>query len=48
MDNQVKNGVRVKRIHTYKTGAIFEGEWNGHNREGYGMQLWSDETKYEG
>jgi len=40
---------REKRpAYTFQTGAIYEGEWLGGNRDGFGIQVWPDGTKYEG
>lgn len=30
------------------TGAVYNGEWRGQFREGYGIQTWPDGSKYEG
>jgi hypothetical protein len=32
----------------FKSGAIYEGQWRGNVREGYGVQTWQDGAKYEG
>jgi MORN repeat len=32
----------------YRTGAVYEGEWLGQVRDGYGIQTWPDGAKYEG
>lgn len=32
----------------FNNGAVYEGEWIGDIREGYGVQLWVDGAKYEG
>jgi len=37
-----------KPLFTFKSGATYEGEWLGGNRDGFGVQIWSDEAKYEG
>jgi hypothetical protein len=42
-------GPREKRPpHTFKSGAIYEGEWIGNMRDGFGIQTWADGAKYEG
>lgn len=42
-------GVREKRPpFTYKTGAVYEGEWMDGVRDGHGVQNWPDGAKYEG
>jgi len=33
---------------TFKSGAIYEGEWKGNIREGFGKQSWPDGARYEG
>jgi hypothetical protein len=40
---------REKRpIFKFKSGAMYEGEWVGLKRDGYGVQLWPDGARYEG
>jgi hypothetical protein len=39
---------RNKKKHTYKSGAVYDGEWKGGFRDGYGVQKWPDKAKYEG
>lgn len=39
---------RTKKKHTYKSGAVYNGEWKGGFRDGYGVQVWPDKAKYEG
>ena len=34
--------------YTFKSGAIYEGEWKGSIRDGWGVQTWPDGAKYEG
>lgn len=34
--------------YTFKSGAIYEGEWKGSTRDGWGVQTWPDGAKYEG
>ena len=29
-------------------GSIYEGEWSGKFRDGYGTLYWDDSSKYEG
>jgi hypothetical protein len=33
---------------TFKSGAVYEGEWIGHVRDGFGIQRWPDGARYEG
>jgi hypothetical protein len=41
--------VREKRpAYTFKSGAIYTGEWVGNKRDGFGVQTWPDGAKYEG
>ena len=43
------NGERVKKPPVnLESGAIYEGEWLDNKRDGYGKQIWPDESKYEG
>ncbi|KAM3141708.1 hypothetical protein pb186bvf_006313 [Paramecium bursaria] len=40
---------REKRdIYKYQTGAIYDGEWIGGLRDGYGVMIWADGARYEG
>ena len=32
----------------FENGIVYEGEWIGNNRDGYGVQIWPDGAKYEG
>ena len=34
--------------YSFKSGAIYTGEWIGNSRDGYGVQQWPDGAKYEG
>ena len=34
--------------YTFSSGAVYEGEWKGSVREGWGTQIWPDGAKYEG
>lgn len=49
-EQRTKNGqTREKRPpFQYRTGAVYEGEWLGQVRDGYGIQTWPDGAKYEG
>ena len=38
----------VHRVHTYKTGAVFTGQWKGGLRHGKGTMVWPDNARYEG
>lgn len=38
----------VYRVHTYKTGAVYKGQWKGGLRHGQGSMQWPDNAKYEG
>lgn len=43
------NQTREKRApYTYKTGAIYTGEWKGGFRDGQGKMTWSDGASYDG
>ena len=39
---------REIRGFTYKSGAIYQGEWLGGFRDGQGKQTWPDGASYEG
>jgi len=36
------------RQYTFMTGAVYEGEWRGNARHGFGSQRWPEGAKYEG
>ena len=36
------------RSYTYKSGAVYEGEWMGGMRHGKGKILWVDGASYKG
>ena len=38
----------ITRKYTYKTGAIYEGQWLGGLRHGEGTMEWPDGARYEG
>merc|ERR1719359_1017202 len=37
-----------RRKHQFKTGAVYNGEWLGKERHGFGMQSWPDGAIYQG
>ncbi|CAI2371568.1 unnamed protein product [Moneuplotes crassus] len=39
---------RATKKYTYKSGAVYEGEWKGGFRDGIGTQKWPDGAIYEG
>ena len=43
-----KNAPIEHRVHTYQTGAVFNGQWKGGLRFGNGTMTWSDGARYEG
>ena len=41
--------IKEKRpAYQFKSGAVFDGEWKGNSRDGFGTQTWPDGAKYEG
>ena len=36
------------REHTFKTGAVYNGQWKGNLRHGNGTMTWADGAVYEG
>ena len=42
------NQRRERRTHQYQSGAVYEGEWIGGMRSGYGKMTWPDKAFYEG
>lgn len=48
---QQKDGgplTRQRREHTFRTGAQYDGQWLGNQRDGFGTMTWADGAKYEG
>lgn len=43
-----ENEKEAFRVHTYKTGAVYKGQWKGGLRHGSGTMLWPDKARYEG
>jgi len=40
---------RVRREpYTFRSGAIYIGEWKGNFRDGYGKMTWPNGTEYKG
>lgn len=37
-----------RRRHVFRTGAIYDGQWKGKERHGFGVQTWSDGASYHG
>ena len=33
---------------TFEDGSVYDGEWIGENKDGYGIQTWPSGAKYEG
>lgn len=40
--------VRKRMQHAFRTGAFYDGQWLGNQRDGLGTQTWPDGAKYEG
>jgi hypothetical protein len=38
----------MRASYTFKTGAVYTGEWKGEFRDGFGEQVWPDGAKYIG
>ena len=43
-----KNAPIKKKKHIYKTGAVYDGQWKGGLRHGYGIMTWTDNARFEG
>ena len=41
------NHLNLKCIR-FKSGAVYDGEWIGNMRDGFGVQTWKDGARYEG
>ena len=39
---------KLTRRHTFRTGAVYDGEWLGNERCGFGVQTWPDGAEYRG
>eukprot|EP00929_Paragymnodinium_shiwhaense_P001348 TRINITY_DN101576_c0_g1_i1.p1 TRINITY_DN101576_c0_g1~~TRINITY_DN101576_c0_g1_i1.p1 ORF type:complete len:377 (+),score=64.47 TRINITY_DN101576_c0_g1_i1:112-1242(+) len=39
---------RTRRRHEFKTGSVYEGQWLGNARDGFGKQMWPDGATFEG
>ena len=37
-----------KAPYRFRSGAIYEGDWKGMLRDGWGVQTWPDGARYEG
>jgi hypothetical protein len=46
--NFIREPRQTRPAYTYKTGAVYEGEWKGGFRDGKGVQTWPDGAIYEG
>eukprot|EP00913_Durusdinium_trenchii_P033391 g31259.t1 len=40
--------VRARKRHIFKTGAVYDGQWLGNARDGFGRQTWPDGAEYVG
>mmetsp|Transcript_10989 Transcript_10989/g.24201 ORF Transcript_10989/g.24201 Transcript_10989/m.24201 type:complete len:377 (-) Transcript_10989:89-1219(-) len=40
--------VPSRRRHTFRSDAVYDGEWLGNERSGFGIQTWPDGAVYEG
>ena len=43
-----QNAPIEERTYTYKTGAVYTGQWKGGMRHGVGTMKWADNARYEG
>lgn len=37
-----------RKLHRFRTGATYKGQWLGNARHGFGVQVWPDGSRYEG
>lgn len=44
----VPNAPKERRRHEYASGAVYEGEWVGGMRQGFGKMEWPDKATYQG
>lgn len=35
-------------MYTHSNGARYEGNWKGDLQDGYGVEIWEDQSRYEG
>ncbi|CAJ1378966.1 unnamed protein product [Effrenium voratum] len=40
--------LRSRKRHVFKTGAVYDGQWLGNARDGFGKQTWPDGAEYIG
>jgi hypothetical protein len=40
--------VEKRTPYTYKNGSVYDGEWRGGMKHGFGIMKWIDGAKYEG
>ena len=43
-----KDAPLKNKVHTYRSGAIYTGQWKGGLRHGQGTMVWTDNARYEG
>eukprot|EP00440_Ansanella_granifera_P050266 gb/GFBE01054483.1/.p1 GENE.gb/GFBE01054483.1/~~gb/GFBE01054483.1/.p1 ORF type:complete len:482 (+),score=80.86 gb/GFBE01054483.1/:1-1446(+) len=41
-------GMGPRPAHRFQSGAVYQGQWSGNQREGFGKQTWPDGARYEG
>ena len=47
LDGNINNRIKKAAVNL-PNGAIYEGEWLGEMRDGWGVQIWPDTSRYEG
>lgn len=49
LQGEYRDNARLEqRVHTYRTGAVYTGQWKGGLRHGRGSMVWVDTARYEG
>jgi len=49
LNGAYRDNVRLEhKAYTYRTGAVYTGQWKGGLRHGKGTMLWVDSARYEG
>ena len=43
-----KYQTRTNQLITFPSGIMYQGEWHGVLKHGYGVQIWPDGARYEG
>jgi len=48
LQSATSSKVELRNEVTLKNGAVYQGQWLGNEKHGYGVQNWPDGARYEG